>query len=232
MQPSESKVLIVVTSHAKLGETGEKTGFWLEELAVPYLALTRAGAKVDIASPEGGKPPADPKSEKDASAEVRAFQADREATAKLSNTKRLSSVEIGDYDAIFVAGGHGVMWDLTTSKELASLLAGTFERGGVVAAVCHGPAALAPVVLSDGAPLIRGRKVTGFSDAEEKAAKLDSIVPFLIETRFRELGGKYENAAMWQPHAVRDGRLVTGQNPASSGPVAREVLAALAEVKR
>lgn len=231
MEKQSPRILLVVTSHDRLGDTGEKTGFWLEELAVPYRTLLEAGAKLDIASPKGGKPPADPKSSGDASAEVRAFLSDAEANAKLESTKRIADLA-PEYDAVFVAGGHGVMWDLATSKDLASLLSRTFEKGGVVAAVCHGPAALVPVVLSDGKPLVAGRRVAGFSNEEEKAAELDRIVPFMLESKLVELGGKYEHGPMWKSFAVRDGRLVTGQNPASSAAVAKEVLASLREIGR
>jgi putative intracellular protease/amidase len=219
-------VLVVVTSHAQLGTTGQKTGFWLEELAVPYLELTRAGATVTIASPAGGRPPADPKSESAPNADVAAFLADPAAAAALANTVRLADAT-GPWDAILVAGGHGAMWDLAASPELATLLSRTFAAGGVVAAVCHGPAALVGALAPDGTPLVAGRRVAGFSNEEEAAVELTSVMPFLLETRLRELGARYERGPLWQPYAVRDGKLVTGQNPASSRAVARETLAAL-----
>jgi putative intracellular protease/amidase len=222
----QPKVLIVVTSHGQLGTTGVKTGFWLEELAVPYLELTRAGAAVTIASPAGGRPPADPKSESKPNDEVRAFLADPVAARALAETVRIADAT-GPWDAIFVAGGHGVMWDLAVSPELAALLSRTYAAGGVIAAVCHGPAALVGATAPDGKPLVAGRRVAAFSNEEEAAAELTSVMPFLLESRLVELGGRYERGPLWQPYAVRDGRLVTGQNPASSRAVAQETLAAL-----
>ncbi len=221
------RIVIVVTSHGELGDTGKKTGFWLEELAVPYLTLTRAGAEVDIASPLGGRPPADPSSEKSDNADVRAFLDDRIAMDKLANTLRIDALA-KDYDAVFVAGGHGVMWDLATSSSMAELLSSTYRRGAVVAAVCHGPAALVKATKEDGSPLVSGHRFAAFSNEEEEGAGLTNIVPFLLESTLSDQGGRYEHGAMWAPFAVRDGRLVTGQNPASSRLVAEETLAALA----
>lgn len=222
------KILLIVTSHDRLGTTQEPTGFWLEELAAPYQEFSAAGAQVDIASPRGGKAPADPRSVKEPSEASRAFLADPEAMKKLEHTLVLEEVK-EPYDAYFVVGGHGVMWDLAVHTPLQRLLASGYARGGVVAAVCHGPAALVGVKGSDGRPLVAGKRVAGFSNEEEVAAKLDKVVPFALETRLRELGGRYERGPMWGSFAVRDGRLVTGQNPASSVAVAREVLAALKE---
>jgi len=219
-------VLMIVTSHERLGSTDTKTGFWLEELAAPYQEFVRAGARVEIASPRGGKPPADPKSEKEPSAAVVAFQADAAARAKLESSLRLEDLREA-YDAYFVVGGHGVMWDLADNQPLATLLAKAYENGKVVAAVCHGPAALVNVRLSNGKPLIAQRRVTGFSNAEEEAVGLAKVVPFALETELRERGGKYESGALWQPFAVRDERLVTGQNPASSALAAQQTLEAL-----
>jgi putative intracellular protease/amidase len=219
-------VLIVVTSHAELGSTGEKTGFWLEELAVPYRELVRAGAEVTIASPKGGAPPADPKSAKSEEPDVAAFLADEEAKAKLANTKKLSDIQ-ATYDAVFLAGGHGVMWDLVSDPDLAKLLSDTYARGAVVAAVCHGPAGLVLAKKPNGEPLVAGHRVAGFSDEEERGAKLEKIVPFLLETKLKELGGKYERGPMWKSFVVRDRNLVTGQNPASSRAAAKETLAAI-----
>lgn len=221
-------ILIVVTSHTQLGDTGKPTGFWLEELAVPYQVFARAGANVDVASPKGGRAPADPRSLERPSDEVKAFQADAVAQRKLEHTLALSEVPLEKYDAVFVAGGHGVMWDLTAEPLLAKLLGATYARGAVVAAVCHGPAALAQVKNPAGGPLVRGLRFTGFSDEEEAAMELTKVVPFLIESTLKAQGGKYERGAMWQPHVVRDGRLVTGQNPASSRGTAEQTLAALA----
>lgn len=219
------RVLIVVTSHDQLGDTGKKTGFWLEELAVPYLELVRGGADVDIASPKGGRPPADPSSEKSDEPDVQAFLADETAMQKLERSLKLSSSMV--YDAVFVAGGHGVMWDLAASDVVAKLLSNTYARGAIVAAVCHGPAALVNATKPDGLPLVHGHRVAAFSNEEEKAAGLTEIVPFLLESRLEEQGGKYEKGPMWQPFAVRDGNLITGQNPRSSRKVAEELLAAL-----
>lgn len=220
------RILMIVTSHEKLGSTGTKTGFWLEELAAPYLELTRRGMHVDIASPAGGRPPADPKSESNPAPAVRAFLDDRAATTKLGNTLQLGSAA-SDYDAYFVVGGHGVMWDLATDTALARMLAGAYERGKVVAAVCHGPAALVNVRLSSGGYLVAGKRVSAFSNAEEAAVGLDKIVPFALESTLKERGAKYEGAPMWASFAVRDGQLITGQNPASSVAVAQAVLEAL-----
>ena len=220
-------LLIVVTSHTQLGDTGKPTGFWLEELAVPYRVFTRAGARVDIASPKGGKAPADPRSLDKPSAEVTGFLADPSAQAKLDHTLKLSDVPAGKYDAVFIAGGHGVMWDLTSNASLATLLAETYARGAVVAAVCHGPAALAQVKKPSGEALVKGLRFTGFSDEEEAALELTRVVPFLIESTLEGQGGHYERAAMWQPHVVRDGKLVTGQNPASSRATAEAALEAI-----
>ncbi|QRN95832.1 type 1 glutamine amidotransferase domain-containing protein [Archangium violaceum] len=222
------KILLIVTSHSQFGNTGEQTGFWMEELAAPYEEFTRAGAQVDIASPLGGKAPADPRSQKEESEATRAFLADAQATKKLANTLVLGKVK-DTYDAYFVVGGHGVMWDLATHSPLHQLLSAAYARGAVVSAVCHGPAALVGVKGPDGKPLVAGKRVAAFSNAEEKAAKFDTIVPFPLETRLRELGARYESGPLWGSFVVRDGRLVTGQNPASSAAAAREVLSALRE---
>ena len=220
------KILLIVTSHDQLGNTGKKTGFWLEELAAPYRVFVEAGAEVDIASPRGGRPPADPKSEGDATEDTKWFLDNPEAAAKLDHTLRLDAIK-SVYDAYFVVGGHGVMWDLADSAAAQATLANAFDAGKVVAAVCHGPAALVNVRLRDGSALVKGRRVAGFSDEEEKAVGLAEVVPFALETKLRELGGRYERGPLWASFAVRDGRLVTGQNPASSTAVARETLVAL-----
>lgn len=220
-------LLIVVTSHTQLGDTGKPTGLWLEELAIPYQVFSRAGARVDIASPKGGRAPADPRSLDKPSAELTAFLSDKEAQAKLENTLKLGEVPAGKYDAVFVAGGHGVMWDLTSNAALATLLGETYARGAVVAAVCHGPAALAQVKKASGEPLVKGLRFTAFSDEEEAAMELTQVVPFLIESTLKGQGGRYERAPMWQSHVVRDGKLVTGQNPASSRGTAEQTLEAI-----
>jgi len=223
------RVLLVVTSHGELGSSGAKTGFWLEELAAPYYALLEGGARVDIASPLGGAPPVDPKSESGESAVVARFHGDAAARAKLAATKKLADVAGEAYDAYFVVGGHGVMWDLAENATLAAMLGHAHDEGRVVAAVCHGPAGLTKARSRAGEPIVKGRRVAGFSNEEEAAVRLADVVPFALETRLVELGARYERGAMWAPFAVRDGNLVTGQNPASSEAVAKLVLDALRE---
>jgi putative intracellular protease/amidase len=220
------KILMIVTSHDRLGSRDRKTGFWLEELAAPFLEFSAAGAAVDIASPLGGKPPADPKSESEPTAAVTAFLADAKATEKLAHTLQLGAVK-DTYDAYFVVGGHGVMWDLAKDPTLGALIAGAYEAGKVIAAVCHGPAALVNIRLSSGKHLLAQHRVTGFTNSEERAVELASVVPFALETALRQRSRKYESGPDWQPFAIRDERLVTGQNPASSVLVARETLVAL-----
>jgi putative intracellular protease/amidase len=224
------RILMIVTSHAALGGTGHKTGFWLEELAVPYQVFRQAGASVDIASPRGGRPPVDPKSdvktENDSKPEVQAFLADATATHALDNTLPLAKVR-DDYDAYFVVGGHGVMWDLASDAVVHALLGRAAAENKVVAAVCHGPAALVGVKTTAGQPLVAGKRVAGFSNEEEAAVGLAEVVPFALENKLRELGGKYERGPTWGSFAVTDGRLITGQNPASSGAVASAVLGVL-----
>lgn len=216
-------VLMIVTSHDRLGSTGEPTGFWLEELAAPYLEFTNAGLHVDIASPKGGKAPVDPRSLDDAPPAAARFRADRRAMAQVEHTLRLGDLD-REYDAYFVVGGHGVMWDLAGDAALQRLLAEAFDGGRIVAAVCHGPAALVNVRLPNGEPLVRGRRVTAFTNEEERLVKLDTVVPFLLESALRERGARFESGRVWEPFTVTDGRLVTGQNPNSSAPAAREVL--------
>ena len=223
------KILMIVTSHAELGTTGTKTGFWLEELAAPYYELLGAlggSATIDIASPAGGKPPADPKSESSEAAAVKRFLGDEAAMAKLAATTKLADVR-EDYDAYFIVGGHGVMWDLASSPELARLLGSAFDAKKVVAAVCHGPAGLVLAKDAAGEPIVKGRRVAGFSNEEEESVKLTGIVPFALESKLVELGGKYERGPKWASFAVRDGGLVTGQNPQSSVAVAKLVIEAL-----
>jgi putative intracellular protease/amidase len=224
---NDKRILMIVTSHDRLGDTGEKTGFWLEELATPYYELLSAGFDVDLASPKGGRPPADPKSEKTEAASVTRFLADKTALARLESTKKLADVGL-DYDAYFVVGGHGVVFDFGTSDAYGAILGRAFDAGKVVAAVCHGPAALAPAKTKDGASIVKGRRVAGFTNEEEDAVGLSKIVPFQLETKLRELGGKYESGPKWGSFALRDGLLVTGQNPASSAAVAKLVVEALA----
>lgn len=219
-------VLMIVTSHDRLGSTGEPTGLWFEELAAPYVEFDAAGVNVDIASPKGGSAPIDPRSLQEPTPAVHQFRADPRAMAKAERTQKLSEVR-RPYDAYFVVGGHGVMWDLAQDADIQRLLVGAYSGGRVVAAVCHGPAALVGAELPGGDSLVRGRRVTGFTDEEERAVALDTVVPFLLETALRERGGRFEHGPNWEPFTVRDGRIITGQNPNSSAPAAREVLEAL-----
>ncbi|MEM8810816.1 MAG: type 1 glutamine amidotransferase domain-containing protein [Cyanobacteria bacterium P01_G01_bin.38] len=226
---SEPRILIVLTSHAQLGDTGHPTGFWLEELASPYYAFVDAGAAVTLASIKGGEPPLDPKSyQDDAQTDTtRRFWADTEAKAALANTMPVSEAKTDDYDAIFLPGGHGTMWDFPVSTALTKLIEAFDQEEKIIAAVCHAPAALVSVKTVAGEPLVKGKVVTAFTDSEERAVELDAVVPFLLETRLRELGAKFESGADWAPITQQDGHLITGQNPASSEPAAKAVLAAL-----
>jgi len=218
-------ILMVLTSHDRLGDTGEKTGFWLEEFAAPYYVFTDAGAQVTVASPKGGQPPIDPKSDDPANqtpAQDR-FKADTSAQAVLASTKRLDSVSADEFDAVFYPGGHGPLWDLAEDPASISLIERFYDSGKPVAAVCHAPGVLRHVK-HDGEPLVKGRRVTGFTNSEEEAVKLTKVVPFLVEDELKRLGGKYEKAGDWQSFAIVDGRLVTGQNPASSEATAEALL--------
>lgn len=223
------KVLMVLTSHDQLGDTGLKTGFWLEEFAAPYYVFKDAGAQVVLASPAGGQPPLDPKSElPDFQTEMtHRFNADAAAQKALANTVKLDSVSESDFDTVFYPGGHGPLWDLAESKNSISLIE-SFERAGKpIGFVCHAPGALRHVKAADGSPLIKGRRVTGFTNGEEAAVELTEVVPFLIEDEFQRLGGHYEKGADWAPFVIEDGKLITGQNPASSENVAKALLAQL-----
>jgi putative intracellular protease/amidase len=223
--PATLKVLIVLTSHAQMGSTPEPTGFWLEEFTTPYYTFVDAGAEVTIASIRGGRAPIDPRSlQAEAGqhpASVARYMNDPELRMQLEGTLDLEDVADGAYDIVFLPGGHGAMWDLPSSDTLARLVATTLGRGNVVAAVCHGPAGLVGARFDDGKPVVAGRRVAGFTNSEERAVGLDQVVPFLLETRLRELGGRYESGPDFQPFAVADGRLVTGQNPASSARAAQ-----------
>jgi putative intracellular protease/amidase len=220
------KVLFVLTSHDQLGDTGKKTGFWVEEFAAPYYTLADAGVDVDLASPKGGQPPIDPKStEPDAQTEAtRRFYEDEDLQHKLSRTKKLSEVRAEDYDAVFYPGGHGPLWDLAKDKESIRLIEDFTKQQKPVAAVCHGPAVLAEAKAPNGEPLVKGKKVAGFTNSEEEAVQLTEVVPFLVEDRLKELGGNYSKVEDWRPYVVTDGLLITGQNPASSEPAAEELL--------
>lgn len=220
------KVLMVLTSHDQLGDTGQKTGFWLEEFAAPYYVFKGAGADIVLASPAGGQPPLDPKSDlPDFQTEfTHRFKNDAAAQLALANTVPLSSVREADFDTVFYPGGHGPLWDLAESPASIQLIE-SFERAGKpVGLVCHAPGALRHVKAANGEPLVKGRRVTGFSNSEEAAVQLTKVVPFLIEDLFQAQGGRYEKGPDWAPHLVVDGRLVTGQNPASSEAVAKELI--------
>jgi putative intracellular protease/amidase len=224
-------VLIVLTSHDELGDTGRKTGFWLEELAAPYYRLKQAGATLTLASPKGGRPPLDPKSNEPGAQtdDTRRFEADPEATAALDSTVVLSTVEVGDYDAVFYPGGHGPLWDLAEDSDSIRIIQDTLRAGKPVALVCHAPGVLRHVTAEDGSPLVKGRPVTGFTNSEEEGVGLTAIVPFLVEDELTAQGGEYSKGPDWAPFVVRDGLLITGQNPASSAPAADVLVALLAE---
>ncbi len=224
------KVLMVLTSHDQLGNTGKKTGFWLEEFAAPYYTFLDAGAEIVLASPAGGQPPLDPKSDlPEFQTELtHRFKADPVAQQRLANTLKLDTIQAADYDTVFYPGGHGPLWDLAESAVSIALIE-SFERAGKpVGLVCHAPAALRHVKAANGEPLIKGRRVTGFTNSEEDAVELSAVVPFLIEDEFKALGGLYEKGPDWAPYIVTDKKLVTGQNPASSEAVAQALLALLA----
>lgn len=219
------KILVVLTSHEDLGNTGKKTGFWTEELAAPYYALADQGAEITLASPKGGQPPIDPKSE-DPSAQTdatRRMAEDKELLAQLSNTKKLSEINPADYDAVFYPGGHGPLWDLAEDSTSQQLIVDFYKADKPVAFVCHAPGVLRHVKI-DGEYLVNGKNVTGFTNTEEEAVQLTDIVPFLVEDMLKENGGNYSKIGDWSPYAVVDGKLITGQNPASSEKVAEELL--------
>lgn len=216
------KILMVLTSHDRLGDTGRKTGFWLEEFAAPYYAFKEAGADVVLASPAGGQPPLDPKSdEPDAqTAATERFRGDAEAQRLLASTLRLDAVSASGCDALFYPGGHGPLWDLAGDRRSIALIEAFHNEGKPVAAVCHAPAVLRDAKDETGRYLVEGRAVTGFSNSEEAAVGLTDVVPFRVEDMLRERGAEYSKAADWQPWVVQDGLLITGQNPASSEPAA------------
>ncbi|MES2758501.1 MAG: type 1 glutamine amidotransferase domain-containing protein [Pseudomonadota bacterium] len=224
------KILMVMTSHEKLGDTGKKTGFWLEEFAGPYYALTDAGAAVTVVSPKGGQPPLDPKSdEPDAQTAATArFKADPKTQAVLASTGKLADAAVGDFDAVFYPGGHGPLWDLAEDKTSIALIEQMIAAGKPVATVCHAPGVLRHVKGPDGKPLVNGKNVTGFTNTEEEAVGLTNVVPFLVEDMLKENGGTYSKVADWQSYAITDGLLITGQNPASSEAAAKELLKLLA----
>ena len=220
-------ILVVLTSHDQLGNTGQKTGFWLEEFAAPYYVLLDAGATLTLASPKGGQPPLDPKSdEPDArTPATERFKADPAAQAALASTVVLSTISADDYDAVFYPGGHGPLWDLAEDRNSISLIEVMYAAGKTVAAVCHAPAVFRHTEAVDGSPLVEGKSVTGFSNSEEDAVELTDVVPFLLENELQAIGANYSKSSDWHPYTVTDGNLITGQNPASSEGVAQAVLA-------
>ena len=223
-------ILMVLTSHDRLGETGKKTGFWLEEFAAPYFVFKDAGAQITLASPKGGQPPLDPKSdEPDAqTADTERFRKDSEAVAALASTQKLADVVNEPFDAVFYPGGHGPLWDLAEDPDSIALIESTYAAGKPVAAVCHAPAALKNARGPYGLPLVRGKAVTCFSNSEEAAVGLTDVVPLLVEDMLKANGGLYERGNDWAAHVAIEGNLVTGQNPASSKPAAEALLKLLA----
>jgi putative intracellular protease/amidase len=223
------KILMVLTSHDQLGDTGKKTGFWLEEFAAPYYVFKDAGADVTLASPKGGQPPLDPKSD-DADAQTddtRRFKSDTAAQHALASTVTLSGVKADGFDAIFYPGGHGPLWDLAEDADSRRLIEAFAKKGQPIGAVCHAPAVFRHTNGPDGAKLVAGKRVTGFTNSEEQGVGLTDVVPFLVEDMLKQNGGKYEKGADWGSYVVRDGMLVTGQNPASSAAAAKELLTLL-----
>lgn len=220
------KILLVLTSHDQLGDTGKKTGFWLEELAAPYYALKDAGAEIVLASPKGGQPPLDPKSDDpDAQTDdTRRFKADAEAQAALASTVVLSSVKAEDFDAVFYPGGHGPLWDLANDADSIALIEAFAKADKPTGFVCHAPGVLKFVNGPDGKPLVNGRKVTGFTNSEEEAVGLTDVVPFLVENVLTANGGDYSKGPDWGSYVLTDGKLVTGQNPGSSHAAAEALL--------
>ncbi|MEO9480028.1 MAG: type 1 glutamine amidotransferase domain-containing protein [Maribacter dokdonensis] len=223
------KILFVLTSHDQLGDTGKKTGFWVEEFAAPYYALLDKGAEITVATPKGGQAPIDPSSDtEDAQTkDTKRFKEDKEAKEIIANTKVLADVNANDFDAVFYPGGHGPLWDLANDATSIKLIETFNEQEKPIAFVCHAPAALKRVSGTDGNPLVKGKKVTGFTNSEEEAVQLTEIVPFLVEDMLQENGGIYSKKEDWAAYAVQDGNLITGQNPASSELVAEKLLAAL-----
>ena len=224
------KVLMVLTSHDRLGDTGRKTGFWLEELAAPYYVFKDAGAaRITLASPKGGRPPLDPKSQ-DPNFQTdisRRFENDADAEGQLDNTVHLEGVKHDDYDTVFYPGGHGPMWDLAEDPNSVTLIESFLAAGKPVALVCHAPGVLRHVKTSSGRPLVEGKTVTGFTNGEEADVGLTNVVPFLVEDELLRLGATFSKVKNWGVHTVTDGLLITGQNPASSGPAARVLIDAL-----
>ena len=218
-------ILMVLTSHDRLGDTGKKTGFWLEEFAAPYYAFLDAGANVTLASPAGGQPPLDPSSDTEdtQTKDTKRFKDDKEAQEHLANTKKLADMKVEDFDSVFYPGGHGPLWDLAVDKNSIKLIENFVKQDKPVAFVCHAPGALKSVKV-DGEYLVKGKTVTGFTNSEEEAAGLTDVVPFLVEDVLKANGGNYEKAADWEEFVVEDGLLITGQNPASSEEAAKRLI--------
>ncbi|TAG28667.1 MAG: type 1 glutamine amidotransferase domain-containing protein [Burkholderiales bacterium] len=231
MKPAIKPVLMIVTSHAQLGNTGKPTGIWAEELTTPFYALVDAGFEVTLASPLGGLPPFAEGSVKEPAeaneGSVKRFLQDAAAMVKFKATHTTASVKAEDFSAVFLPGGHGTMWDTATDPHTARLVADSFNSGKPTASVCHGPAGIVQALRPDGKSIVFGKKVNAFTNEEETAAGLMDVVPFHLETKLRELGGIFEHGPMWGAYAVRDGNIITGQNPASSALVAQHVVAAL-----
>lgn len=220
------KILIVLTSHSELGDTGHKTGFWVEEFAAPYYVFKDAGADITLASPRGGQPPIDPKSEapENQTEATRRFKEDKQLQEQLAHTKRLFEVNADDFDAVFFPGGHGPLWDLSIDPDSVALIEAFWSAQKPVAAVCHAPAVLLHARDTNGEPLVKGKEVTGFSNTEEEAVQLTRVVPFLLEDELKARGGHYSKGPDWAPYTRTDGRLITGQNPASSEEAAHKLL--------
>jgi len=223
------KVLIVLTSHSDLGNTGHKTGFWIEEFAAPYYVLADAGVQVTIVSPKGGQPPVDPKSElaEYQTASTHRFDKDAVLKEKLAHTLKISDVKVEDFDAVFYPGGHGPLWDLANDVNSIALIENFYNQKKPIAFVCHAPGVLLKVKLPNGEPLVKGKEVTGFSDSEEDAVQLTKIVPFLLEDELKKLGANYSKGPDWGSYVKVDGLLITGQNPNSSEAAAKELITLL-----
>jgi putative intracellular protease/amidase len=220
------KVLVVLPSHDQLGNTGQKTGFWLEEFTDPYYKFIDSGYEVTIASPRGGKPPVDPKSiqKENQSESTQRFERDKSAQAKLENTLVLSQVSANDYDTLFLPGGHGPMWDLSSDENMKKIVEDFYSDKKIVSAVCHGPAGLLQATDRNGNSILKGKRITGFTNNEESAVGLTKAVPFSLENRMKELGGKFEKGQDFKPFVISDGQLITGQNPKSALPAAEKVI--------
>ncbi|MEQ8267173.1 MAG: type 1 glutamine amidotransferase domain-containing protein [Parvibaculum sp.] len=233
---AKSRIAIVVTSHGKLGDTGKETGFHYEEMTTPYYEFLDDGCEVTLASIEGGEPPADPGSlpdnEEERAESVRRFLKDPKAVKALNATVPVAELKAKDFDAVYLPGGHGCMWDMPDNDALSRLVSEVYEKGGVVGAVCHGPAGLLGARLSDGSPFVKGRLINSFTDEEERKAGKDKVVPFLLETQLRGLGARFDGGKPFERHVCREGRVVTGQNPASAQGVGHGMLMALHALKQ